>query len=332
MTRRLAFACWTVAAVASSPSFRASTSFLPLLTLALTAWASHRPQVGALTEFLGQKVTLVQSLAGERMQMIVHTLSLISMCRLPISNRSAVKTYASWRSVTSSPPTVPHFFVDVIGRKFISCPTASLALINLPSRSGIISMFIFGDYRVACAMLGLFPILIVVNILEMQAAGMGTQAAKTTEGATDEQTKSAGSLVGEIVSGIRTVASFNAEHRFFAAFAAHTDAARDKAIRRKRTAALVQVGPVTTISDCYDCCFRLSPRPGAGLPCLTAPSAAVRCLPNEGETCLSATRHDFPPAKLLTADAAPHRPPHALLAAGVRQRHRLPADWPGSLL
>ena len=58
--------------------------------------------MGALTEFLGEKITLVQSLVGERMQMIVHILALISL--------------------------------------------------------GIVAMFIFGDYRVAFAMLGCFPI------------------------------------------------------------------------------------------------------------------------------------------------------------------------------
>eukprot|EP00966_Prymnesium_polylepis_P223897 5180228-Prymnesium_polylepis.1 len=71
---------------------------------------------------------------------------------------------------------------------------------------------------------------------------MGLSGNEANKGDDDEQAekKSAGSLVGEVVSGIRTVASFNAEQKFYTAFARSTDAARDDLIRKKKTAAVIQ--------------------------------------------------------------------------------------------
>ena len=58
------------------------------------------------------------------------------------------------------------------------------------------------------------------------------EARSTAEEKGDEEEKTAGSVIGEVVTGIRTVASFNAELKFFTDFARKTDSLRDEAIRR----------------------------------------------------------------------------------------------------
>ena len=92
-------------------------------------------------------------------------------------------------------------------------------------------MFVFGDWRVCLAMLGLLPILTAIEMVQQQAMGIGGgNAGKAEEGA--EEKKSAGSLVGEAVAGIRTVASFNAEQRFFATYCQMVDELRDESVTK----------------------------------------------------------------------------------------------------
>ena len=100
-------------------------------------------------------------------------------------------------------------------------------------------MFALGDWRTALATLAMIPIMTVVQIAEQESMGLGDSAKGKVE-ANDDEKKSAGSLVGEAVSGIRTVASFNAEHRFFDTFSRQVDKIRDDALRRLPCQALFQ--------------------------------------------------------------------------------------------
>jgi len=129
---------------------------------------------GELASFLAEKVTLVQSLLGEKLQLIVKFSFMFTLA--------------------------------------------------------FVFMFAFGDWRVCLVMLGVLPILTVINVMEMQTMGLGQHDDKEEGDAS--RTKSAGSLVGEAVAGIRTVASFNAEQRFYESFATVVDEMRAKGIKK----------------------------------------------------------------------------------------------------
>ena len=123
--------------------------------------------MGALTEFLGQKVTLMQGLVGERLGMLAQAIVMLV--------------------------------------------------------STIFTMFYWGDWRVALVVLGCLPItgvLMSVAMASMMPMDQGKQGKQEKDGA---QNKSAGAIVGEVVLGIRTVASFNAETQFYADYSTQVD-------------------------------------------------------------------------------------------------------------
>tara|TARA_B100000795_G_scaffold73014_1_gene51658 strand:+ start:156 stop:557 length:402 start_codon:yes stop_codon:yes gene_type:complete len=123
--------------------------------------------MGALTEFLGQKVTLMQGLVGERLGMLAQSIVMLV--------------------------------------------------------STIFTMFYWGDWRVALVVLGCLPItgvLMSVAMASMMPMDQGKQGKQEKDGA---QNKSAGAIVGEVVLGIRTVASFNAETQFYADYSTQVD-------------------------------------------------------------------------------------------------------------
>jgi len=91
-------------------------------------------------------------------------------------------------------------------------------------------MFVFGDWRIALVVLGLFPVMAVCLGVAM-ATMMDVQKKGAADDGKDEE-KTAGSLVGEVVSAIRTVQSFNAEQHLYRDYCAQVDAARDAAVGR----------------------------------------------------------------------------------------------------
>ena len=89
--------------------------------------------------------------------------------------------------------------------------------------STIFTMFYWGDWRVALLVLGCLPItgvLMSVAMASMMPMDQGKQGKQDKDGA---QNKSAGAIVGEVVLGIRTVASFNAESQFYAEYSTQVD-------------------------------------------------------------------------------------------------------------
>jgi len=115
--------------------------------------------MGALTEFLGARVALVQGLVGEQLGAITKFLFLFGTM--------------------------------------------------------LFTMFYFGDWRVALVTLGCLPIMGVTMGIAMQAAMPMDQAKQASKDNDNEVKKSAGAVIGEVVLGIRTVASFNAEVKFY---------------------------------------------------------------------------------------------------------------------
>ncbi|EOD31964.1 putative ABC transporter [Emiliania huxleyi CCMP1516] len=115
--------------------------------------------MGALTEFLGARVALVQGLVGEQFGAITKFLFLIGTM--------------------------------------------------------LFTMFYLGDWRVALVTLGCLPIMGVTMGIAMQAAMPLDQAKQASKDNDNEVKKSAGAVIGEVVLGIRTVASFNAEVKFY---------------------------------------------------------------------------------------------------------------------
>ncbi|EOD24007.1 hypothetical protein EMIHUDRAFT_427164 [Emiliania huxleyi CCMP1516] len=115
--------------------------------------------MGALTEFLGERVALVQGLVGEQLGAIAK-------------------------------------FLFSIGTM-------------------LFTMFYWGDWRVALVTLGCLPIMGVTMGIAMQAAMPMDQAKQASKDNDNEVKKSAGAVIGEVVLGIRTVASFNAEVKFY---------------------------------------------------------------------------------------------------------------------
>ena len=78
--------------------------------------------------------------------------------------------------------------------------------------AGTILMFVLGDWRVTLVTFATFPLMAFAMAAEMEQA-VGEQAVSEDPDAQKE--KSAGALVYEVVLGIRTVASFGAEERFY---------------------------------------------------------------------------------------------------------------------
>merc|ERR1719155_42665 len=96
----------------------------------------------------------------------------------------------------------------------------------------IFTMFYWGDWRVALVVLGCLPVtgvLMSVAMASMMPMDQGKQGKQDKDGA---QNKSAGSIIGEVVLGIRTVASFNAEQQFYQDYAGQVDEIRVKGVPR----------------------------------------------------------------------------------------------------
>jgi len=133
--------------------------------------------MGALTEFLGEKVTLLQGLVGEKLGMIAQAVVML---------------------VTT-----------------------------------VVTMFVWGDWRVSLVVLGCMPISGVLMSVAM--AAMMPIPDQKQDDKDAKQNKSAGSVVGEVVLSIRTVASFNAEQQFFDDYSAQVDAIFKKGVPRALT-------------------------------------------------------------------------------------------------
>jgi len=170
----LEIACFGIAGEHLTCNLR-STTMRTLLRQEIGFFDEESHTVGALTEFLSEKVTYVQSLLGEKLQVIVKLVCMFVLA--------------------------------------------------------FVFMFVFGDWRICLAMLGLLPILTGIEMAQQQSMGIAAgNAGKEEEGA--EGKKSAGSLVGEAVAGIRTVASFNAEQRFFASYCTMADELCEQGTRK----------------------------------------------------------------------------------------------------
>ena len=135
--------------------------------------------MGALTEFLGEKVTLLQGLVGEKLGMIAQAVVML---------------------VTT-----------------------------------VVTMFVWGDWRVSLVVLGCMPISGVLMSVAM--AAMMPIPDQKQDDKDAKQNKSAGSVVGEVVLSIRTVASFNAEQQFFDDYSAQVDASSRRVCRAPSPAA-----------------------------------------------------------------------------------------------
>lgn len=147
-----------------------------LLTQEIGYFDQESNTMGALTEFLGEKVVLINGLVGERLGMIAQSVTML---------------------------------VTVI-----------------------FTMFYWGDWRVTLLVLGCFPVMGVamgVAMAAMMPMDQGKQGKKDKDA---DAKKSAGSMVGEVVLGIRTVASFNAEVKFYNDYCETMDAMLAKGKRR----------------------------------------------------------------------------------------------------
>jgi len=139
--------------------------------------------MGNLTEFLGEKVALMQGLVGEKLGMLAQSMVML---------------------------------VTVL-----------------------VTMFVWGDWRVTLVVLGCMPIMGVLMSIAM-AAMMPMDQAKAGKKENDQDAKkSAGSLIGEVVLGIRTVASFTAEIKFYGDYCAQVDELFNKGKLRSITGAAV---------------------------------------------------------------------------------------------
>jgi len=86
---------------------------------------------------------------------------------------------------------------------------------------GIVFMFLLGDWRISLMALGTVPLIGFGMAAEIQAVSGAEKAGAAKVGAEEE--RGAGALVGEVITGIRTVASFNAEHRFYEDYCKRVD-------------------------------------------------------------------------------------------------------------
>ena len=140
---------------------------LKLLQMEIGYFDDDANSTGALTEFLGQKVALVQGVVGERLGTMAQSITMMV--------------------------------------------------------SVVFTMFYWGDWRVTLVVLGCFPIMGAAMAVAM-AAMMPMDAGKQGKKDKDADVKrSAGSMVGEVVLGIRTVASFNAEIKFYSDYCTQMD-------------------------------------------------------------------------------------------------------------
>jgi ATP-binding cassette subfamily B (MDR/TAP) protein 1 len=151
------------------------------LTMEIGFFDEEANSSGELTQFLGESVTLIQSMNGEKL---------------------------------------------ASAGRFVCVLAWGLAL-----------MFIFGDPLVCLVVLAALPVMGVsmsLQIILFSGGAVGDHAAgdEPGTGADGKRIKTAGALIGEVVLGIRTVASFTAEHRFYEDYCKVVTAASMRARRR----------------------------------------------------------------------------------------------------
>jgi ATP-binding cassette subfamily B (MDR/TAP) protein 1 len=151
------------------------------LTMEIGFFDEEVNSAGELTQFLGESVTLIQSMNGEKL---------------------------------------------ASAGRFLCVLTWGLAL-----------MFIFGDPLVCLVVLAALPVMGVsmsLQIILFSGGAVGDHAAgdEPGSGADGKRVKTAGALIGEVVLGIRTVASFTAEHKFYEDYCKVVTAASMRARRR----------------------------------------------------------------------------------------------------
>jgi ABC-type multidrug transport system fused ATPase/permease subunit len=115
--------------------------------------------------------------------------------------------------------------------------------------STIFTMFYWGDWRVALVVLGFLPVtgaLMSVAMASMMPMDQGKQGKQDKDG---EQNKSAGAIVGEVVLGIRTVASFCAERQFYADYSTQADQSQPQTQTRPRPQPLTLIPTPTPIPN-----------------------------------------------------------------------------------
>ena len=95
--------------------------------------------------------------------------------------------------------------------------------VPVPVRAAVIITWFFGFWEVNVMLVfGFLPVITIVSMLMMALLYGAESAGKETQAQKDA--KSAGALVSEVVLGIRTVASFGAEQRFYEDYCKQVDA------------------------------------------------------------------------------------------------------------
>mmetsp|Transcript_19773 Transcript_19773/g.54253 ORF Transcript_19773/g.54253 Transcript_19773/m.54253 type:complete len:662 (+) Transcript_19773:33-2018(+) len=158
-----------------------SSSVRKWLTMEVGFFDEESNSAGELTQFLGESVTLIQSMNGEK-----------------LASAGRFVCVLAW---------------------------------------GLSLMFIFGDPLVCLVVLAALPVMGIsmsLQIILFSGGAVTDHAAEAEGGASQDGTpvKSAGALIGEVVLGIRTVASFTAEHKFYEDYCRVVTAASMKARRR----------------------------------------------------------------------------------------------------
>jgi len=95
--------------------------------------------------------------------------------------------------------------------------------------SGLAICFVFGYWQLGLVMVAAVPVIAAAMSLQM-ALQMGAQK-KGAESKGDEEKKTAGALISEVVLGMRTVSSFGAEQRFIEAYEEQVDSTMRKSVK-----------------------------------------------------------------------------------------------------
>jgi len=111
----------------------------------------------------------------------------------------------------------------------------------------LVFVFYFAPWQLALALLGALPGMVtvmgVISVVLVGGDEMKKKQGKELTGKLAVAEKHVGGLVGEVVLGIRTVASFNAEHKFYADYCASVDRMRNSAFKKAvATGAAMGVG------------------------------------------------------------------------------------------
>jgi len=174
--------CYGKAAAHLTKNLR-SVSFAKLIKQEVGFFDFEENSAGELTAFLAEKVTKVQSLIGEKIQLTIRL-----VCGLVLA---------------------------------------------------VVLMFVFAHWAMTLIVIAGVPLTVAAAFVQLSAMGLlgppdgqpggGGDEAQEEDG---KRVKSAGQLVGEVVKGIKTVCSFNAEEEFYKDYAKDTSAKMDKAIKK----------------------------------------------------------------------------------------------------